>query len=87
MVWGLLEQMQITIRGEMTIADIRQAIYEKLHELEDDFAVHYSQGATLYVNPTDGKGQQVVPRTRDGRNVGKMQCNGPYRSAADEFKL
>lgn len=79
--------MQITIKGEMTIAEIRQAIYEKLGELEDDFAIVYSQGATLYVNPTNGLGEEVVARTKQGKTVGKMSCNGPYRSAAEEFKI
>lgn len=78
--------MQILIHGEMSIADIRQAIFEKLHELEDDFAVKFSRGATLYVNPTDGKGHNVEPR-RNGRGVKKLDCDGPYRSAADDFKL
>ncbi len=79
--------MQINIRGEMSIADIRQAIFEKLSELETDFAVKFSQGATIYVNPTDGMGSHVVPHTRDGRALTKMQSQGPYRSAADEFKI
>lgn len=79
--------MQITIKGEMTIAEIRQAIYEKLSELEDDFAIAYSKGATLYVNPTNGLGEEVVARTKQGKTVGKMSCNGPYRSAAEEFKI
>ena len=79
--------MQITIKGEMTIAEIRQAIYEKLGELEDDFAIAYSQGATLYVNPTNGLGEEVIARTKQGKTVGKMSCNGPYRSAAEEFKI
>ena len=39
--------MQILIRGEMSMADIRQAIFEKLHELEDDYAVKFSRGATI----------------------------------------
>jgi hypothetical protein len=30
--------MQITIKGGLTLAEIRQALYEKLHELEEDFA-------------------------------------------------
>jgi len=50
----------------MSIADIRQAIFEKLHELETDFAVKFSQGATIYVIPTDGAGSHVVPHTREG---------------------
>ena len=79
--------MQINIRGEMSIADIRQAIFEKLHELETDFAVKFSQGATIYVNPTDGIGNHVVPHTRDGRALTKMQSQGPYHSAADDFKI
>lgn len=78
--------MQILIRGEMSMADIRQAIFEKLHELEDDYAVKFSRGATIYINPTDGKGQNVVPRCR-GRSLKKMDCDGPYHSAADDFKL
>lgn len=78
--------MQITVHGEMSIADIRQAIFEKLHELEDDFAVKFSRGATIYVNPTDGKGHGVVPR-RNGRALRTLDSDGPYRSAADDFKV
>lgn len=78
--------MQITIKGELTIAEIRQALYEKLHELEDDFAVRYSQGATLYVNPTNGLGDAVVPH-KAGRAVNKLHSNGPYKSVADEHKI
>lgn len=69
----------------MTIAQMRQAIYEALHQLEDDYAVAYSRGATIYVNPTNGMGEDVVPRTRDGRIVAKMN-SGPYACAADDLK-
>ena len=79
--------MQITIRGEMTLADIRQALYEKLHELEDDFAIQYSQGATLYVNPTDGEGHNVVAKKANGNAVTKLTSSGPYRPAADDYKI
>lgn len=78
--------MQIVVHGEMSIADIRQAIFEKLHELEDDFAVKFSRGATIYVNPTDGKGHAVTPR-RNGRTLRTLDSDGPYRSAAEDFKL
>lgn len=78
--------MQITIKGEMTIAEMRQAIYEALHQLEDDYAIAYSRGATIYVNPTNGMGEDVVPRARDGRVVARMHCSGPYCSAADQLK-
>jgi hypothetical protein len=79
--------MQITIKGELTLAEIRQALYEKLHELEDHFAVSHSQGATLYVNPTNGVGDAVVPHQKDGRALHKLHCNGPYKSAADDLKV
>ena len=54
--------MEIRVRGEMTIADIRQALFEQLHEFESNYAVKYSRGATLYVNPTNGFGDDVTPR-------------------------
>lgn len=79
--------MQITIKGELTFAEIRQALYEKLHELEDDFAVSHSQGATLYINPTNGSGDTVTPHQRDGRALQKILCDGPYRSVADKLKI
>ena len=79
--------MQITIKGEMSIADIRRAIYEELGKLEDEFALGYSQGATLYVNPTNGEGDPVILRKRDGRVLGKLMSEGPYRSIADDFKI
>lgn len=73
--------MQIKIKGEMTIAEVRQALFEKLREVECDHAVRYSLGATLYINPTNGFGDEVVPRTN------KLYSTGPYRAAADDFKL
>jgi hypothetical protein len=45
--------MEVRIRGQMTIADIRQALFEQLHELETKYAVQFSRGATLYINPTN----------------------------------
>ena len=76
--------MQIKVKGEMPIADIRQAIFEKLSEVEEDFAVHFSRGATLYINPTNGFGEDVEPH-KHGRRVDKLYSTGPYRSAADEY--
>ena len=61
--------MEIRVRGEMTIADIRQALFEQLHEFESNYAVKYSRGATLYVNPTNGFGDDVTPRLPGGRGT------------------
>lgn len=79
--------MQISISGEMSITDLRQAIFEKLLEAEHDYAVRYSLGATIYINPTNGCGEKIKPYNRNGRSVEKLHSTGPYRSAADDYKL
>ena len=79
--------MQIKIKGEMTIAELRQELFEKLHEIEDEFAVRHAQSVTLYFTPTNGFGDEVVPRNTVGHKVDKVYSDGPYRSAADDFKL
>ena len=79
--------MQIKVRGEMTLAEIRQALFEKLMDVEEDYAVRHSRGATLYINPTNGFGDEVVPHNKVGRKVDKLYSDGPYRSAADDYKI
>ena len=79
--------MKITFKGEMTISEARQAVFEKLHELEDQYGVRFTRGATLYVNPTDEHGNDVVARCASGRHVTQLHSHGPYRSAAAELKL
>jgi hypothetical protein len=79
--------MEIKLRGEMTIADIRQALFEQLHDLETNYSIKFSRGATLYIHPTNGFGDDVIPRVAGGRPLTKLYSIGPYRSAADERKL
>lgn len=79
--------MQIMIKGELSIPELRQAIFEILCELEQAMAVRYSLGATLYVNPTNGFGDAVVPHDRYGAPVTKIFNKGPYRSVADEYRI
>lgn len=79
--------MQIKIKGEMSITAIRQAIFETLHEVENEYAIRHSRGATLYLQPTDGDGDTVIPRSRSGKAIDKILCDGPYKSAADELKF
>ena len=78
--------MQIKVKGEMTLVELRQALFEKLNEVECELAVRHSRGATLYINPTNGFGDAVEPR-KGGRKVDTLYSDGPYRSAADDFKL
>src|SRR5437762_7090570 len=61
--------MEVRIRGQMTIADIRQTLFEQLHELETKYAVQFSRGATLYINPTNVFGEDVTPRMPGGHEL------------------
>ena len=79
--------MEIELRGEMTIADIRQALFEQLNDLETNYSVKFSRGASLYIHPTNGFGDEVFPSMAGGRVLTKLFSLGPYRSAADEHKL
>lgn len=79
--------MEIKIRDHLTIAELRQAIFEQLHMLESDLAVRFSRGATLYVNPTNEHGAPVMVRGETGREVKSLYVRGPYRSAADDYNI
>ena len=79
--------MEIKVRGQMAMADLRQAIFENLHLVESEHAVHFSKGATLYINPTNEHGEPVIVRGHAGRELKTLHVTGPYRSAADEFKI
>ena len=76
--------MQIKVRGEMSIAEFKQALFEKINEVEE-MGVRYTRGATLFINPTNGFGDAVEPR-KHGRTVDKLYSSGPYRSAADHYE-
>ena len=69
--------MEVRIRGQMTIADIRQALFEQLHELEIKYAVQFSRGAMLYINPTNAIGDDVPPRMSGGHELKTLYNTGP----------
>ena len=79
--------MQIKVKGEMTIAGLRQALFEALLDLEDHYAVRHTLDATLYLNPTNGFGDEVSPRYPNGQVVTKLYAKGPYVSVATQYKL
>lgn len=76
--------MKIKVKGEMTIAEIRQALFEMLCKVEG-FGVRHSLDATLYIRPTNGFGDDVSPRHPTGEAVTNLYSTGPYRAAADEY--
>lgn len=77
--------MKIRIKGEMTLAQMRQLLIEELLSVEDRFAVRHSLDATLYINPTNGFGDYVSPRYSNGKEVTVVYAAAPYRSAADYY--
>lgn len=79
--------MKIRIKGEMTLTQMRQVLFEELLAVEDRFAVRHSLDATLYINPTNGFGDYVSPRYPNGQEVKVIYATGPYRSAADFYEV
>tara|TARA_R110002110_G_scaffold257206_2_gene473159 strand:- start:17092 stop:17382 length:291 start_codon:yes stop_codon:yes gene_type:complete len=79
--------MKIKIKGEMTLVQMRQALFEKLLELEERFAVRHLKDATLYIQPTNGFGDFVSPRYANGQKVTVLYGAGPYESAAEFYKV
>lgn len=79
--------MKIVIKGEMTLADLRQCLFEQLHCMEDRFAVRHTDDVTLYLDLTNGFGDKIVCRDGRGRSVTSLSSHGPYRPAAIRFDL
>jgi hypothetical protein len=52
---------EIEIESRARLAGTGQGTSEHLHELETKYAVQYSCGATLYINPTNAFGEDVTP--------------------------
>lgn len=77
----------INVRGDLTMAEVRQAIFEALCEIEDEYAVRYTRNVNLFINPTNEIGDNVVVRNRMGGVVSRVVKKGAYRSAADEYHI
>lgn len=77
--------MQIRLTGEMSFAELRQALIETINEIEDEYRLRHSRGAVLFINPVDAVGEKVIARNRLGRTISKVTKKGPYRSAADQY--
>ena len=79
--------MKIRIKGEMSITELIQAIYEQLREMEELYRVSYTRDVVIFLTPTDGEGEEVSCRNRRGKEVVSLQCDGPYKSVADKFRF
>lgn len=79
--------MKIKISGEMTLAQLRQCIFEQFLELEDTYAVRHARGATIYMTFTNGFGDEVRCRDARGEDVSTIRSDGAYPCAADRYDL
>lgn len=79
--------MKIIFRGEYSVPELRQAIYEQLNIIQNRFTVRHARSITVYLTPTNGFGDAVACYDRNGVEVPVMQAEPPYRSAADDFDL
>ncbi len=77
----------ITVRGHLTMAQLRQAIFEVLGEIEDEYNLRHARNVTFFVNPTDEFGEKVILRDERGKVLSRVTKKGPYRSAAEEYNL
>ncbi len=79
--------MKIKVKGEHSLAGIKQALFEKLFEIEERFGVRFTLDATLYIRPSNGFGADVVPRFLNGGPVKCLYSNGPYRSIGEDYSV
>lgn len=79
--------MKIKIKGEWTIQQLRQAVFEQLIAMENQFHVRYSKDIVLYFTPTNGFGDEVSCRDKAGREVTVLYSHGPYQAVADHYHI
>ena len=77
----------LRLNGEMTTAELRQALFEMIGQLEDECRVRRTCNATLYINPVDERGEKIVVRNSLGAVVNNVTRRGAYRCAADEYNI
>ncbi|MBB4267924.1 hypothetical protein [Roseospira visakhapatnamensis] len=79
--------MKIRVKGEMSMPALRQALFEQLYALEEDHFVRHCREVSLFLTPTNGFGEPIVARTECGAALDAVYSDGPYLSAAAEFRL
>lgn len=71
----------------MTIAEMRQALWEALAQIEDEYAVSHTHNASLFINPTNEHGDSVTVRNAFGGVVSRVRKQGSYHPAADDYNV
>jgi len=79
--------MKIKFQGELSMTQLSQAVYEQLHQIEDQYRVRHAKEITLYLTPTNGFNNEIYCRDVYGKEVKVVFCHGPYRSAAEDYEI
>ena len=79
--------MKIKIKGELQNYQIRQALFEKLHKIEEELLVRHAKNVTLYLTPTNGFGNPIYTRDPSGKDVQVIYSDGLYPCAADSYEI
>ncbi len=79
-------RMKIKFHGELSIPELKQAIFELLQELEDEYLVRHSKNISLHLTPTDGTGDRTYCNNRYGKKIDTIKCYGPYRSITEKYE-
>jgi len=79
--------MKIKIRGELSLRQLIQCIYEQLLEVEQRYAIHHAQHVTIYMTTTNGCGDVVFCKNEQGEEVFTMHTDGPYDSITEHFDI
>ncbi len=78
--------MKIKFHGELSIPELKQAIFELFQELEDECLVRHSKNISLYLTPTDGTGDRIYCKNRCGMKIDTIKCYGPYHSVTEKYE-
>lgn len=78
--------MKVQITGELTMPALRQALFEQICSLEEEHLIRHCKGVSMYLTPTNGFGEPVVPRKECGAVLDAVSA-APYSCAADAYSL
>lgn len=79
--------MKIKIKGELSASEFRQAIFELVQELEDQFTITHVKNINIYLTPSDGEGERVYCRNARGKEIETYKFDGPYKSVDKDYDM
>lgn len=75
--------MKIKINGRMTLAELRQSLFQAVNEL-GEVGISSVKGCNLYLTPLDKEGDEIKP-VKNRRELKELVVKSPYRSATEYY--